>query len=142
MLLPLSIYPVDISVEEAQLQLARELLKRGKYNNAINEFNRLLHEMKTREFADDCYYYIGSAYYTTHQYAASERNFRIVVDKYKNSKYHGPSLYFLARTEYLQNAYSDAIILFDQYVKNYPAREYADNSLYWKAEARRYGRPR
>ena len=134
-IIPGGLFGVNLTVENAQFRLALELFRTRNYSGALVEFKRLLIDMKSKEYADDCYYYIGSSYYTMHQYAASERNFRIVVDKYRNSKYHSPALYFLARTIYLQNRYSDAILLFDRYVKDYPAREYADNSLYWKAEA-------
>lgn len=133
--IPLFLFPENVVIEDAQFYLARELFQNERYSESILEFNRLLSEIRSKKYADACHYYIGSSYIRMSNYADAEDNFRIVIDKYSESKYHSPSLYMLARLYILQNKFEVSIKLFDSYVQTYPLLEYADNSLFWKAEA-------
>ena len=134
-LIPIILFPRNTSIEDAQFELAAELFKKNRFEDAIEEFKRLINEIQTKKYRDVCYYYIGNAYFSMEEYGEAERNFNIVVNKYKSGKYHSTSLYLAGRSIFLRNRYSDSIRLFDSYVSKYPSLEYADNSLYWKAEA-------
>jgi outer membrane protein assembly factor BamD (BamD/ComL family) len=134
-LIPAVIFCRSTSVEDAQYSLAIELFKTGRYSEAIVEFDRLLKVMKTKKYADACYYYIGSSYYYKKNYRKAKPYFEWIVKRHRTSRYHGPSLYLLGRCELLQENYTKSIRLFDDYVKKYPRESYADNSLYWKGEA-------
>jgi len=129
------IYAVDKSIENAQFFLAKELFSSGRYREAIEEFERLLFEMRTETYTADCRYFLGNSHLSLGEYKKAEEHFALIVNNYRESAYHGPSLYLLGRSKYLQKRYSDSIRVFDSYVGRYPLQEYADNSLYWKGEA-------
>lgn len=133
--MPIIIFPLNSSVEDAQFNLAVELYRKGQYDNALIEFGRLLTEMHTSKYVDSCYLYRGNAYLALEQYASARDQFRYVVDNLKQSTYYHQSLYQLGRSEYLMGNHKRAISLFDSYVAQYPSLDYADNSLYWKAES-------
>lgn len=133
--IPILIFPRNTSVEDAQYALAVEIFKEGRYNEAIEEFDRLLVTMKTKKYPDACHYYIGSSYYYLKDYKRAKPNFETVVKKYRPGSYHSESLYLLGRCELMMGNYSMSIRYFDEYVRRYPKQSYADNSLYWKAEA-------
>jgi TolA-binding protein len=132
---PSVINAVDESIEKAQLSLAEELFSSSRYSEAIVEFRRLLFDMHTENYADDCRYFLGTCHLSLGEFGKAEDHFSLVVNEYSESVFHGPSLYLLGRSMYLQKRYSDAIRVFDSYVERYTLLDYADNSLYWKGEA-------
>jgi TolA-binding protein len=69
------------------------------------------------------------------RYEEARRNFKYIVDNLQGSDYYSQSLYLFGRCEYLLKNYTAAIEKFDSYLKNYTALDYADNSMYWKAES-------
>jgi len=133
--IPPFLFPENVSIEDAQFQLARDLFQKEQYSEAIVEFNRLLQEIGSKKYADASHYYLGSSYIRMNNYEDAGKKFMLIIDNYRGSKYHSLSFYMLARLQFLQNNFDDAIKLFDSYMQNYPSLEYADNSLYWKAEA-------
>ena len=48
--IPILIFPRNTSVEEAQYELALEIFKKGRYGDAIEEFERLLDCLKKAVF--------------------------------------------------------------------------------------------
>jgi predicted negative regulator of RcsB-dependent stress response len=132
---PSVINAVDESIEKAQLSLAEKLFSSSRYSEAIVEFERLLFDMNTETYADDCRYFLGTSHLSLREFGKAEENFSLVVTEYSESVFHGPSLYLLGRSLYLQKQYSDAIQVFDSYVERYTHHDYADNSIYWKGEA-------
>ncbi|KPJ89388.1 MAG: hypothetical protein AMS17_02160 [Spirochaetes bacterium DG_61] len=132
---PLPLFSENAFVEDAQFQLAKELFQRDRYEEALIEFRRLLTDMGSKQYAAACYYYIGSALFQMKGYIEAEKNMKIVIERFSESPYSSPALYLLGRLSFLQGRLQESIGIFDRYVKNYPTREYADNSLYWKAEA-------
>jgi len=134
-LIPILIFPINASLEDAQFELGIELFKRGKHRDAVVEFKRLLNDMKTRKYEDDCRFYIGSSYMSLGDYKKARAEFLTIVQSRPESDFHSESLYMAGRAEYLMGNYTSAITRFDAYVQKYPSLDYADNSLYWKGEA-------
>jgi TolA-binding protein len=134
-LIPIIIFPLNDSIEKAQFDLAFELFKKEKYDSAIEEFNRLLFELKSKKYLDAGYFYIGNSHLSMKRYEEARRNFKYIVDNLHGSDYYSQSLYLFGRCEYLLKNFSTAIGRFDSYLKQYPTLDYADNSMYWKAES-------
>jgi len=132
---PSIINAVDESIERAQFSLAEKLFSSSRYSEAVVEFERLLFDMNTETYADDCRYFLGTSHLSLREYGKAEENFSLVVNEHRGSVFHGPSLYLLGRSLYLQKRYSDSIRVFDSYVESYTHHDYADNSIYWKGEA-------
>ncbi len=133
--IPIIIFPLNTSVEDAQFKLAVELYKKGQYTDAIVEFDRLLVDMHSKKYADACYFYRGYAYLGMNEYEKARDEFVYVVDSIPDSSYFSRSLYQFGRAEYLLGNYKNAIYVFDTYVARFPSLDYADNSLYWKGES-------
>ncbi|MGQ9616113.1 MAG: tetratricopeptide repeat protein [Spirochaetota bacterium] len=132
---PVNVYSQVPSIEEAQFNLALDLYKQDRFQEAIVEFRRLLFDMKTVSYRDASYFYAANAYLSLGRVSEARDNFRIIADKLQKSRYHSDALYLYGRCEYLLENYSKAIGLFDLYLKLYPSLQYADNCLYWKGES-------
>jgi tetratricopeptide (TPR) repeat protein len=133
--MPIIIFPLNATVEDAQFNLAVQLYGEGRYEDSLVEFNRLLKEIHTEKYHDACYFYRGSAYLALERYATAREQLHDLIEDFPDSTYYQQSLYLLGRSEYLLENYEPAISLFDSYVSRYPSFDYADNSLYWKAES-------
>jgi tetratricopeptide (TPR) repeat protein len=133
--MPIIIFPLNATLEDAQFNLAVELYEYGRYEDSIVEFDRLLKEMHTEKYVDAGYFYRGNAYLALEDYATAREQFLALLDNFPESTYFEESLYLLGRSEYLLGHFKPAISRFDSYVSRYPAFDYADNSLYWKAES-------
>ena len=134
-LIPILIFPINASLEDAQFELGIELFRMGKHRDAVVELKRLLNDMKTRKYEDDCRFYIGSSYMSLGDYKSARAAFLTIIQGRPESDFHSRSLYMAGRAEYLMGNYTSAITRFDAYVQKYPSLDYADNSLYWKGEA-------
>jgi TolA-binding protein len=133
--IPIILFPLNASVEDAQFNLAVELYRKGRYADSIAEFDRLYRDMHTKKYVDACYFYRGHGHLALKQYDMAHEQFEYIVEQAPESSYYDRSLYQYGRTEYLKGNYEKAISLFDRYKKHYPAGDYADNSLYWKGES-------
>ncbi len=133
--IPIILFPLNASVEDAQFNLAVELYRKGQYADSIDELNRLHTDMNTKKYVDACYFYRGHGYLAMKQYEKANEQFRHVVERVRGSSYYDRSLYQYGRTEYLRGNFEFAISVFDAYIESYPTLDYADNSLYWKGES-------
>jgi TolA-binding protein len=133
--IPIILFPLNASVEDAQLNLAVELYRKGQYADSITELHRLQTDMGTKKYLDACYFYRGHAHLAMKQYDKANTQFKYIVDSVPDSDYYDRSLYQFGRTEYLRGNFQTAIGVFDEYMQRYPTLDYADNSLYWKGES-------
>ena len=78
--------PVPQGDDRANYQAAFDLLKDGKYPEAIGGFNQFLTTFPTSPLADNAQYWLGEAHYVTKQYPDALRDFRTVLEKYPDSR--------------------------------------------------------
>jgi tol-pal system protein YbgF len=78
--------PIPQGDDRANYQAAFDLLKDGKYTEAINAFRQYLTTFPNSALADNAQYWLGEAYYVTKQYTDALRNFRAVLEKYPESR--------------------------------------------------------
>ena len=72
--------------DRANYQAAFDLLKDGKYPEAISGFQQFLVTFPTSTLADNAQYWLGEAHYVTKQYPDALRDFRTVIEKYPESR--------------------------------------------------------
>jgi len=72
--------------DRANYQAAFDLLKDGKYPEAIGGFKQFLTTFPTSVLADNAQYWLGEAHYVTKQYPDALRDFRTVLEKYPDSR--------------------------------------------------------
>lgn len=78
--------PVPQGDDRANYQAAFDLLKDGKYNEAIAGFRQFLTTFPTSALADNAQYWLGEAHYVNKQYPDALRDFRMVLEKYPDSR--------------------------------------------------------
>jgi tol-pal system protein YbgF len=78
--------PVPQGDDRANYQAAFDLLKDGKYNEAIAGFRQFLTTFPTSALADNAQYWLGEAHYVNKQYPDALRDFRTVLEKYPDSR--------------------------------------------------------
>jgi tol-pal system protein YbgF len=78
--------PVPQGDDRANYQAAFDLLKDGKYNEAISGFRQFLTTFPTSALADNAQYWLGEAHYVNKQYTDALRDFRTVLEKYPDSR--------------------------------------------------------
>lgn len=78
--------PVSGTPEEEGAYLATfDLLKNGKYDDAIQGFGGMLEKWPTGRYADNAAYWMGEAYYVKRDYNAALGAFQRVLQQYPNS---------------------------------------------------------
>ena len=78
--------PVPQGDDRANYQAAFDLLKDGKYPEAISGFKQFLTTFPNSALADNAQYWLGEAHYVTKQYPDALRDFRTVLEKYPDSR--------------------------------------------------------
>lgn len=74
------------SPEEENAYLATfDLLKNGKYDDAIRGFRIMTEKWPQGHYADNATYWTGEAYYVKRDYKSALTNFQAVLDKYPSS---------------------------------------------------------
>ncbi|MGH8177458.1 MAG: tol-pal system protein YbgF [Steroidobacter sp.] len=78
--------PVPEGDDRANYQAAFDLLKDGKYPEAISGFKQFLTTFPDSGLADNAQYWLGEAHYVTKQYPDALRDFRTILEKYPDSR--------------------------------------------------------
>jgi tol-pal system protein YbgF len=78
--------PVPQGDDRANYQAAFDLLKDGKYTEAISAFSQFLSSFPTSGLADNAQYWLGEAHYVMKQYPEALRAFRTILEKYPDSR--------------------------------------------------------
>ncbi|HHM04153.1 MAG TPA: tol-pal system protein YbgF [Gammaproteobacteria bacterium] len=86
--------------ERVAYQQAFELLKQGRYDDAIVAFRALLANYPQGDYADNAQYWLGEAHYVTRRFREAIKEFQKVVDTYPQSSKVPDSLLKLGYTYY------------------------------------------
>ncbi len=71
--------------EEAAYLHAFDLLKGGRYDDAIGGFRSMIQKWPTGRYADNAWYWMGEAYYVKREYASAIQSFQTVPDRFPTS---------------------------------------------------------
>lgn len=111
--------PVPQGDDRANYQAAFDLLKDGKYNQAIGGFRQFLVSFPNSALADNAQYWLGEAHYVTKQYTDALRDFRTVIEKYPDSRKMPDALLKIGYCNYELKNWNDARSSLNQVVKQY-----------------------
>ncbi len=78
--------PIPQGDDRANYQAAFDLLKDGKYQEAVRGFSQFLTTFPDSPLADNAQYWLGESHYVTRQFSEALRHFQAVVDKYPDSR--------------------------------------------------------
>jgi tol-pal system protein YbgF len=113
------------STEQVVYSQAFDALKAGSYSIAITGFKDFLGSYPTSPLAENAQYWLGEAYYVTHDYDAAAGAFRTVLKKWPDARKAPDALLKLGYTQYAQKQYAAARATLTEVTKKYPNSESA-----------------
>lgn len=111
--------PIPQGDDRANYQAAFDLLKDGKYPEAINAFKQYLTTFPNSALADNAQYWLGEAHYVTKRYSDALRDFRTVLEKYPESRKIPDALLKIGYCNYELKNWSEARSALDQVVQRF-----------------------
>lgn len=111
--------PIPQGDDRANYQAAFDLLKDGKYSEAITGFSQFLATFPTSALADNAQYWLGEAHYVNRQFTEALRHFRTVVDKYPDSRKIPDALLKIGYCNYELKNFSEARSALGQVVSRF-----------------------
>lgn len=113
--------PQQASPEEEGAYLATfDLLKNGKYDDAIRGFNSMLDKWPDGRYADNAAYWMGEANYVKRDYPAALGAFQMVLQKYPNSAKAPDAMLKIGLTYTELKQPDQARATFQQLIQKYP----------------------
>jgi tol-pal system protein YbgF len=92
--------PAGDAGDRANYQVAFDLLKDSRYDEAIAAFQQFLRSFPDSSLADNAQYWLGEAYYVQRNFTAALVAFQGVVDKYPQSRKLGDALLKIGYCDY------------------------------------------
>ncbi len=118
--------PKSVSVQEQEAyDQALNLLKQSRYQDAINEFQRLADTWPDGLLADDAYYWMSEARYVNREYEAALGGFRTVETRYPDSQRVPEALLKVGYIQYDIGAYKEAAAIFRDVLSRFPGHQVA-----------------
>ena len=111
--------PIPQGDDRANYQAAFDLLKDGKYTEAIAGFSQFLTTFPTSALADNAQYWLGEAHYVNRQFSEALRHFRTVVEKYPDSRKIPDALLKIGYCNYELKNFSEARSALGQVVSRF-----------------------
>ncbi|MFZ5493624.1 MAG: tol-pal system protein YbgF [Pseudomonadota bacterium] len=124
--------PVDAGGEQAAYRAASDLLRMGRYEDAIAGFQGQLQSYPGGQLADNAQYWIGEAYYVTRQFDRALAEFQRVVSEYPQSPKAADALLKVGYIQYERRDFAAArqtLTNLKTTWPNTPAARLADNRL-------------
>ena len=100
--------PVPQGDDRQNYQAAFDLLKDGKYAEAVAGFKQYLATFPNATLADNAQYWLGEAHYVMKEFPEALRNFRIVIDKYPESRKIPDALFKIGYCNYELKNFAEA----------------------------------
>jgi len=91
--------PAAAGADQAAYNQAFELLKAGKYDNAITAFSQFLSSWPQSSMADNAQYWLGESYYVTRDFQNAAAAFQAVLDRWPDSRKAPDALLKLGYTQ-------------------------------------------
>jgi tol-pal system protein YbgF len=102
-----------------------DALKAGSYSIAITGFKDFLTNYPSSPLAENAQYWLGEAYYVTHDLDAASGAFKSVLAKWPDSRKAPDALLKLGYTQIAQNKASEGKATLSQVVQKYPGTDAA-----------------
>ncbi len=121
---------------EERFASAKNLMERGKYVAAQEEFKRLIFEHPGSDYVDDAQYHLAECYFLNKEYHLAAFEYRFLIDNYGGSPYVdesyykiGLSYFKLSGPFYLdQTNTHNAIDELELFLARFPESDYADDA--------------
>jgi len=111
--------------EQAVYGQAFDALKAGSYSIAITGFKDFLKTYPDSSLADNAQYWLGEAYYVSHEYDSAAGSFRTVLKKWPDSPKAPDAMLKLGYTQFAQKQFPAARATLDEVTRKYPGTDSA-----------------
>ncbi len=126
---PIAPRPAVASPEEETAYLATfDLLKNGKYDDAVRGFRSMLDRWPQGRYADNAWYWMGEANYVKRDYPAALTSFQSLVDRFPTSPKLSDGLYKVGLTQIELKRTSEARATLQRVTREFPATNAANLS--------------
>lgn len=115
-----SAIPQSPEDEERAYLAAFELLKQGRYQDAIRDFNTFLQRYPQGEYADNAQYWLGEAYYVSRDFPNALQSFRKLVKMHPQSTKLAGALLKIGYINYEQGEYDQARAALTRITREFP----------------------
>lgn len=122
----------DPAQERTAYQLAFNLLKEGRYQRAIGQFQGFLAQYPNGTYADNAQYWLGEANYVTRDFSQAITEFRKVLTTFPDSPKSADALLKIGYAQYELQQWQDARATLTEIGQRYPqstAARLAENRL-------------
>lgn len=122
----------DPAQEQAAYQLAFNLLKEGRYQRAIGQFQEFLQRYPAGSYADNAQYWLGEANYVTRNFSQAIEEFRKVLLGFPDSPKTADAMLKIGYAQYELQQWQDARATLTEIGQRYPqstAARLAENRL-------------
>jgi len=117
--------PGGSSEEQTVYAQSFDALKAGSYSVAITGFKDFLSTYPSSALAENAQYWLGEAYYVTHDLDSATTAFKSVLQKYPDGRKSPDALLKLGYTQLEQKKVSDGRASLQQVVQKYPGTDAA-----------------
>jgi len=112
--------PVDPAQERADYKAAFNLLKVGKYDEAIVSYSEFIRKYPSGEYASNAQYWLGEANYVTRQFPVAIQEFQKVVSQYPQSRKLPDAMLKIGYIHYELKQSADARRVLTELTKKFP----------------------
>jgi len=124
---------VDILAEQSAYQSAFNVLKEGRYDEAITEFSAFLSRYPSGQFSGNAQYWLGEANYVNHRFPAAVEEFNKVLVSYPDSNKVPDAMLKLGFSYYELEDWGQTNAVLNQLIERFPsstAAQLAQNRLH------------
>lgn len=115
---------IDLCFAQDVLSRAKGLLLAKQYVQAIAECNKVINDnLDDAEVSAEANYFIGVGYLNLFDFLTAKKSFRVVVDKYRNTKYYEDAYLGLADVELLQENFHEAVKGYTEFLLTNPSKK-------------------
>jgi len=114
-------YSNNLTENEAYDKALNLVLKEKRYEQAILEFKAFNKKFPDSSYAANAHYWLGQLLFNKQELTEADKEFLVVVNRFKTSAKRPDAILKLGMSAQKQNKNSDAIRLFKQLIKEYPA---------------------
>lgn len=111
--------PLPSGDDRANYQAAFDMLKDGKYPEAIKGFQQYLASFPNGALVDNAQYWLGEAHYVTRNYSQALRDFQAVLDRHPESRKVPDALLKIGYCNYELKNWSEARNALNQVVQKF-----------------------
>ena len=117
------------STLDQNFQLAKKMYQDTLYEEAIQQFQKIISQYPTSKEAEESQLLVGNCYYNINNFADAEQTYKHLLRAYPESDFVPNALFKLAESQFNQGKYVQSAENYQQLINKYPGSSFAHSSL-------------